>query len=54
VIALVYGLARMYIDGHFVQWSVEGETAERTMHAVLDLFVGAIAKDIGDTGGDMI
>jgi AcrR family transcriptional regulator len=52
--ALVYGLARMYIDGHFAQWSVEGETAERAMRAVLDLFVGAIAKDIGDTGDDMI
>ncbi|WP_299508960.1 TetR/AcrR family transcriptional regulator [Cypionkella sp.] len=36
--ALVYGLARMHIDGHFAQWRVDGETAERTAQNVLKHF----------------
>ncbi len=35
--ALVYGLARMFIDGHFAQWAVSGSQPEETMRAVLDL-----------------
>lgn len=37
--ALVYGLARMYIDGHFAQWGVDGETADRTSQNVLEHFI---------------
>jgi len=37
--ALSYGLARMYVDGHFPQWGVaEGEVPE-AMRRVIDLFL---------------
>ena len=37
--ALVYGFARMNIDGHFPRWGVAGAEAERTAEAILDLFI---------------
>jgi AcrR family transcriptional regulator len=42
--ALVYGLARMRVDGHLPQWGVpEGEgEAERAMEAALDLFIAGL------------
>jgi len=42
--ALVYGFARMNLDGHLPRWGVADEDVERTAEAVLDLFVGAIAR----------
>lgn len=44
--ALVYGFARMNLDGHFPRWGVEeGEgEIERMAEAVLDLFIAGIAK----------
>ncbi|WP_404925765.1 TetR/AcrR family transcriptional regulator [Mesorhizobium sp. ORM16] len=42
--ALVYGLARMYIDGHFAQWAVAGHTGEQTVQNVLKHFVTLIVK----------
>jgi AcrR family transcriptional regulator len=42
--ALVYGLARMYIDGHFAQWGVDGETAERTSQNVLKHLIALMGK----------
>jgi len=42
--ALVYGFARMNIDGHFPRWGVTGPEAERTAEAILDLFIEGIAK----------
>jgi AcrR family transcriptional regulator len=42
--ALVYGLARMYIDGHFAQWGVDGETAERTAQNVLTHFISLMGN----------
>jgi len=42
--ALVYGFARMAIDGHFPRWNITPEEAPRLAEALLDLFVGAIAK----------
>lgn len=42
--ALVYGFARMNLDGHLPRWGVADEDIERTAEAVLDLFVGAIAR----------
>lgn len=42
--ALVYGFARMSIDGHFPRWGVDGAEAERTAEAVLDLFIEGIAS----------
>ena len=43
--ALVYGLARMAIDGHFAQWGMSGQTAEQTTQNVLRHFVSLIGKD---------
>jgi AcrR family transcriptional regulator len=37
--ALSYGLARMYVDGHFPQWGVAKRDAEAAMHRVLDFFL---------------
>lgn len=42
--ALVYGFARMNIDGHFPRWGVTEAEAERTAEAVIDLFIGGIAQ----------
>ena len=42
--ALVYGFARMNIDGHFPRWGVAGGEAEQTAEAILDLFIEGIAK----------
>jgi AcrR family transcriptional regulator len=42
--ALVYGFARMNIDGHFPRWGVAGAKAEQTAEAILDLFIAGIAK----------
>jgi AcrR family transcriptional regulator len=40
--ALVYGFARMNIDGHFPRWA--DAEAERTAEAILDLFIEGIAS----------
>jgi AcrR family transcriptional regulator len=42
--ALVYGFARMNIDGHFPRWGVDAAGAEQTAEAILDLFIEGIAK----------
>jgi AcrR family transcriptional regulator len=44
--ALVYGFARMHIDGHFPRWGVAEADIERTAEAVLDLFVGGLVKAV--------
>lgn len=41
--ALVYGLARMAIDGHFPEWHVSEPPAE-AMHRALHLFINQIGK----------
>jgi AcrR family transcriptional regulator len=41
--ALVYGFARMNIDGHFPRWGVAAADIERSAEAVLDLFLAGIA-----------
>jgi AcrR family transcriptional regulator len=43
--ALVYGFARMNIDGHFPRWGVPKGEAEAMAEAVLDLFIAGIGKD---------
>jgi AcrR family transcriptional regulator len=45
--ALVYGFARMAIDGHFPRWGVKEGEADRTADAVLDLFISGIARRPG-------
>ena len=42
--ALVYGFARMNIDGHLPRWGVADEDIERTAQAVFDLFIDGITK----------
>ena len=42
--ALVYGFARMNIDGHFPRWGVAKDEVERTAEAMLDLFIAGIAR----------
>ena len=42
--ALVYGFARMNIDGHFPRWGITGGEAERTAEAIIDLFIEGIAR----------
>jgi AcrR family transcriptional regulator len=45
--ALVYGFARMNIDGHLPRWGVADADAERTAEAILDLFIEGIASRPG-------
>jgi AcrR family transcriptional regulator len=42
--ALVYGFARMKIDGHFPRWGGEDAKVDRMAEAVVDLFIDGIAK----------
>ncbi len=42
--ALVYGFARMNIDGHFPRWGIREDEAGPTAEAILDLFIDGIAK----------
>ena len=42
--AMVYGFARMNIDGHFPRWGISAKDAERIGDAVVDLFIAGIAK----------
>jgi AcrR family transcriptional regulator len=42
--ALVYGFARMNVDGHFPRWGVARGEIEATAEAVLDLFIKGIGK----------
>jgi AcrR family transcriptional regulator len=41
--ALVYGLARMHVDGHLAQWDVAPDEAERQLQAALDLVIGSLS-----------
>jgi AcrR family transcriptional regulator len=41
--ALVYGLARMAIDGHFREWAPDDGPAEEAMSGALDLFIAGLA-----------
>jgi len=47
--ALVYGFARMNIDGHFPRWGIADADAEAegTAEAILDLFIEGIASHPG-------
>jgi AcrR family transcriptional regulator len=42
--ALVYGLARMHVDGHLAQWDVAPEVAEQRLQGALDLVIGALSS----------
>jgi len=40
--AAAYGVARMYVDGHFAQWGVDDGDAERAFDSVFDVFVAGL------------
>jgi AcrR family transcriptional regulator len=42
--ALVYGFARMAIDGHFPRWGVASDEIERRGDQVIDLFLAGIVR----------
>ena len=42
--ALVYGFARMHIDGHLPRWGVGDAEVEQMAAAVIDLFIAGIAR----------
>ncbi len=41
--ALVYGLARMHVDGHLAQWGVQPAEAERRLQAAFELVMGSLS-----------
>jgi AcrR family transcriptional regulator len=43
--ALVYGYARMFVDGHFPRWGIDAARAEELAERMLDLFIDGIAAD---------
>ena len=40
--ALVYGLARMYVSGHFVQWGLNKTGAKQALVEALDTYINGI------------
>lgn len=42
--ALAYGLARMYVDGHLIQWDIPADRAADAFNAAFDLFVDRVAR----------
>jgi AcrR family transcriptional regulator len=42
--ALVYGFARMHIDGHLPRWGVSDAEIEQTAARIIDLFIAGIAR----------
>ena len=42
--AFIYGVARMWIDGHFREWKVEKPPA-KAMSDALDMFIDMIGVD---------
>ena len=42
--ALAYGVARMYVDGHFPQWDIPADQAESSFEAAFDLFTDAVVS----------
>lgn len=44
--ALVYGFARMNIDGHFPRWGVANAEADQMAEAIITLFVDGIARPV--------
>ena len=42
--ALVYGFARMNLDGHFPRWGVAADEVERMAEEVIDLFIAGISQ----------
>ncbi|WP_230980527.1 TetR-like C-terminal domain-containing protein [Oryzicola mucosus] len=43
--AFIYGVARMWIDGHFLEWRIERPAAQ-AMSAALDMFILSIGAEV--------
>jgi AcrR family transcriptional regulator len=43
---LVYGLARMFIDGHLSQWSIAKEDAEDKLNATLQMVLNSLERSV--------
>ena len=50
--ALVYGLARMHVDGHLAQWGVQPAETERRLQAAFDLVIGSLSTTPVQFGGE--
>ncbi|MNQ14742.1 putative HTH-type transcriptional regulator YvdT [compost metagenome] len=48
--ALVYGLARMAVDGHFPEWNLQGQPVGVAMSETLDFFIGTLGGLVGGKG----
>jgi AcrR family transcriptional regulator len=47
--ALVFGLARMYVSGHFTQWGLSRTSAKRAMAEILDTFINGLSGEMNET-----
>lgn len=47
--ALVFGLARMYVSGHFTQWGLSKASAKRAMTEILDTFMNGLSSETSET-----
>ncbi|MNV76372.1 hypothetical protein D3C71_1697190 [compost metagenome] len=47
--ALVYGLARMAVDGHFPEWGLPQQATEKTLADTLDFFMQQLAAQPGSS-----
>ncbi len=48
--ALVYGLARMHVDGHLAQWDVAPHEADRQLQAAMDLVIDSLSTGVPAMG----
>jgi AcrR family transcriptional regulator len=47
--ALVFGLARMYVSGHFTQWGLSKTSAKQSMAEILDIFIAGLASEASES-----
>lgn len=47
--ALVFGLARMYVSGHFTQWGLSQAGARRAMMELLDTFIAGLSVKMDES-----
>jgi AcrR family transcriptional regulator len=47
--ALVFGLARMYVSGHFTQWGLSKTSAKRAMTEILDTFMSGLSDEMNES-----
>lgn len=50
--ALVYGLARLYVSGHFTQWGLGKTGARQALAEMLDIFIAGLAQAPNPAGSN--